>query len=186
MQALKNLEKYTKYIERHSPVTKRRGLFFFNSVDLMRPEIIRHHKRLLERYEPPKKGNLLLLLPEFSRRHTKLGRNNKKVLIWACKELKIDETHLDVCIYTPPFGIIPPELDGVYPLNQYEYAYPPDHETVEYLAKRIVEYVEVMKYLRTVIIIEPSTWQEEVADICRTIIEKKTFFKVLKLVTRYL
>ncbi|MFQ5999472.1 MAG: tRNA guanosine(15) transglycosylase TgtA, partial [Candidatus Bathyarchaeia archaeon] len=64
LQALKKLEKYSEYLEKHSPVTKKSGLFFFSSVGLARPEVVRHRIRLFERYSPPRKAKVLVLLPQ--------------------------------------------------------------------------------------------------------------------------
>ncbi|MEJ2272950.1 MAG: tRNA-guanine transglycosylase [Candidatus Bathyarchaeota archaeon] len=62
-RALKELRKYTEYLEKHSPITKKSGIFFFSSIGLSRPEVIRHKKRLT-RFSPPTKAKALLLLPQ--------------------------------------------------------------------------------------------------------------------------
>ena len=48
LRAVKEMAKYSHYFEENSPITKNSGFFFFNSVGLCRPEIVRHRKRLSE------------------------------------------------------------------------------------------------------------------------------------------
>ena len=173
LQALKHLGKYSEYIERHSPVTKRSGLFFFSSIGLARPEVVRYRKRLLERYGPPKGAKVLILLPDLWPKRTRRSRRYQKAVDAVCEKMGIERSKVQVCVYAPPFGVIPNELEGVYPLSQYEYAYPPDCETVEHVAKRAAEYVEAMKYEKALMLKQADTWQERVAEICNRICRER-------------
>ncbi|MEM2111228.1 MAG: hypothetical protein QXX08_05045, partial [Candidatus Bathyarchaeia archaeon] len=84
--------------------------------------------------------------------------------------------------YAPPFGVIPSELADVYPLSQYECAYPPDYETILYVAEQTANYVEATKYERVIMLFEPNTWQEKTAELCDRICTEKRFnFKILNL-----
>ncbi|MCW4020952.1 MAG: tRNA guanosine(15) transglycosylase TgtA [Candidatus Bathyarchaeota archaeon] len=182
LQALRHLGKYSEYIERHSPIIKRSGLFYFSSVGLARPEVTRHRKRLFERYSPPERAEVLLLLPDLGRKHTTRRRRRRKTLAFACEKLGVEENRVHVCVYAPPFGVVPDELEGVYPLSQYECVYPPDRETVEYVAEQVAGYVEAVRLGRTVMLVEPGTWHEEVAERCsRICVEKGVKLEVLRL-----
>ena len=176
LQAVKKIKDYGEILERHSPVSKRSGLFFFSSVDLARPEIIRHRKRLSERYEQPEDAEALILLPSLSPRLTVKKKKYKKIIAKVREELRINKDRIHVCLYAPPFGIVPQEISDIYPLSQYEFASPPDVETIEYVAQRIVEYVEKSRYKKIVMVLEPRTWQERVADICAEKVMKKMEF----------
>jgi len=181
LQALKHLGKYAEYIEQYSSVTKRSGLFFFSSAGLARPEVVRYRKRLRERYAPLDGAKFLVLIPDFGSRQVRRGRLFKKALAFTCEKLGVNEVEVHVCIYAPPFGVVPIEIRDVYPLSQCEYAFPPDRETVEYIAERIAEYVEITNYQKMVILVEPATWQEKVAELSKHLcIEKK---KTLELIT---
>jgi 7-cyano-7-deazaguanine tRNA-ribosyltransferase len=173
LQALKHLGKYTEYIERHSPVMKRSGLFFFSSTGLARPEVFRHRKRLLERYTPPLGAKVLVLVPDLGDHQVRKGRRLKKALTYTCEKLGVSEAEVHVCIYAPPFGVVPTEIKDVYPLSQYEYAFPPDRETIKYIAEQIAEYAETMKYQKTTILAEPNTWQEKTAELSKRLCVKK-------------
>jgi 7-cyano-7-deazaguanine tRNA-ribosyltransferase len=182
-QALKHLGKYSKYIEKHSPVVKKRGLFFFSSVGLVRPEVIRYRKRLLERYLPPRDADLLLLLPDFGSRHIKEGEILKNKLVTSCIDLGFQFTKIHFCIYAPPFGVIPSELWDIYPLSQYSYAYPPDYETIVNMSKYMAEYIKIMHFKNVVILIKHGTWQETLSEnFTQNYKNSKVSFKVLSFI----
>ncbi|MFQ6065641.1 MAG: tRNA guanosine(15) transglycosylase TgtA, partial [Candidatus Bathyarchaeia archaeon] len=128
LKALKSLHKYTEYLETQSPVTKKRGFFFLSSLGLARPEITRHRKRLLERYSPPK-ARFLMLLPQTRMKPFHKSNEHQKVLKKVQQRME-KKNDFHVCIYAAPFGVVPIELDGVYPLSQYEIAAPLDLETI--------------------------------------------------------
>ena len=180
LQAMKRLKDYGEFIEKYSPVVKRSGLFFFSSTDLARPEVIRHRKRLMERYTPPEEARILILFPSFGPRRTGKSRRYKKILTDICEKLHVDRKRIHICFYSPPFGIVPEELGDVYPLSQYEVARPPDRETIEYVAQRIVEYVKANVYERRIMILESERWQGEVAQICMESLERKGTLEFLR------
>ncbi|MBS7614171.1 tRNA guanosine(15) transglycosylase TgtA [Candidatus Bathyarchaeota archaeon] len=180
LQALKSLRKYADYIEKHSPVTKRSGLFYFTSLGLARPEVIRHGKRLLERYTPPSGAKILVLVPDYRSKQVQRGKQVKKALSLVREKLGVSESEVHLCVYTPPFGVVPSELKGVYPLSQNECAFPPDFETVEYVAERVAEYVKAVGYEKTVMLAEHGTWQEKVAEMSKLLCAQKE--KTLELI----
>jgi len=173
LQAIKRLKDYGAFIERYSPLVKRRGLFFFSHIDLARPEVIRHNRRLKERYVPPENVETLILFPSFGPRRTLKLKRYKKILSDICNKLHAKENGIHVCFYVPPFGVVPIEICDVYPLSQFEIARPIDAETMRHVAQRIVEYVKRSGYKRKIMIIESGTWQEETAQICQELLKKR-------------
>jgi len=173
LQALKKLGKYSEYLEKQSPVTKRSGIFFFSSLGLARPEVIRYRKRLLDRYSPPPKAKILLLLPQTRTKPFHNSKEHETVM----KEMQqilgdtIDLVH--VCTYAAPFGVIPTELDDVYPLSQNEIASPFDAETVMYVAKQAANYIENTNYDRVILLRDPKVWMGKIAAACRRACKKK-------------
>jgi len=176
LQAMKRLKDYCEFIERHSPVVKKSGLFFFSSIDLARPEVIRHDKKLRERYTPPEKAKVLVLYPSVGPRRTLRSKLYKRALADICEKLRIDHSEAQVCFYIPPFGVVPKELSDVYPLSQFEIVCPPDADTIRYVAQRIIDYLREKRYERRVMIIKSGTWQEEIAQICKEAFEKEGKF----------
>ncbi|MEM1581200.1 MAG: tRNA guanosine(15) transglycosylase TgtA [candidate division WOR-3 bacterium] len=166
LQALNRLQKYSEYIERYSPHIKKRGLFFFGPADLARPEVIRHIKRLTERYTPPEWSKILLLVPDFETKSTRKRKRLKKIVSLVCKKLGLILDAVHICFYSPAFGIIPIELSETYPLYQYEYAYPPDINVMNYMAEKILDYIINMPYTEVVILVESNSWSENLSKIC--------------------
>jgi predicted RNA-binding protein len=69
-------------------------------------------------------------------------------------------------VYAAPFGVVPLELDEVYPLSQYEIATPVDLETIEYVSKRVKEYIADSSY-KKVVLVEDEAWRGKVSAACK-------------------
>lgn len=165
LQAFKRLKYYEDYMEKHAPLTKKSGLFFFNSVGLIRPEIIRHKIRMRENYSKPKKATTLLLMPQTRMKPFHKSKENKDILQLPTIKENYDKIH--VCFYAAPFGVIPLELDEVYPLSQHETVLPLDKETIEYVANQAADYIKHVKYETVILLHDPETWQEPILKMCR-------------------
>ncbi len=173
LQALKKLKKYQDFIEKRSPVTKESGIFIFNSVGLVRPCVVRHRKKLSDRYTAPEKTEVLLLVPQTRMRPFRKSREFKdlaEILYGTSGEL-MNKIH--VCFYTAPFGIVPIELDEVYPLSQHETVVPLDKETIDHVAKLVAEYVEDKNYETVVLLHDPENWSSSVLEACETVCSKR-------------
>jgi len=167
LQAVKKLKKYEDFIEKHDSAVKNSGLFFFNSVGLIRPEVMRYKKKLTETYTPPRKAKILLLAPQtrakpFHKSKTFAELANKFQHIF--KE-KSDRIH--TCFYAAPFGIIPMELDEVYPLSQHEIVLPLDRETVEYVTNQVVHYINRTSYETVILLNDSENWEKFILNACK-------------------
>ena len=172
LKALKGLDKHAEYLERHSPITKRSGLFFFSSLGLSRPEVTRHRTRLSERYSPPK-AKVLVLLPHAKTKPFHKSNKYKRIFKDIQRKLGDEITDFHICIYAAPFGIVPIELDEVYPLSQYEIAAPLDLETIKYTARQVVAYLMTMNYERVFLFQDTETWKGKIVAACRQTCEKE-------------
>jgi 7-cyano-7-deazaguanine tRNA-ribosyltransferase len=164
--ALKKLQNHRDFIEKYSPAVKRSGLFFFSSVGLARPEVTHYGRRLLERYCPPKNARVLLLAPQTRKKPFHKAHEFKSVRQIFQRLGDSLSTGVDVCFYAAPFGVIPLELDEVYPLSQHETAIPLDQETVEYVASQVAEYLSQVHYETVVLLHDPQHWGESVKMQC--------------------
>jgi len=172
LRAVKELAKYSRYLEENSPVIKRSGLFFFDSLDLSRPEILRHRTRLSERYSPPKTAKLLLLLPPTRAKPFHKSREHQEVRKEIQRKLGNKAPIVHVCTYAAPFGIVPAELDEVYPLSQNETTTPLDTETIDYVAEQVATYI-TQKFYKNVVLVEINEkLQKRVAVVCRKTCKK--------------
>jgi 7-cyano-7-deazaguanine tRNA-ribosyltransferase len=169
LRAVKELTKYKHYLEENSPVTKKSGLFFFGSLDLSRPEVLRHRTRLSERYSPPKTAKLLLLLPQTRTKPFHTSWEHQEALEMVKRKLGVKTSKVHVCTYAAPFGVVPTELDEVYPLSQHETVTPLDTETIDYVAEQVANYITEKHYKSVVLVENQETWQKKVTAVCRRI-----------------
>jgi 7-cyano-7-deazaguanine tRNA-ribosyltransferase len=176
LQALRKLRKYEKFIERYSPLVKPSGIFFFSSVGLPRPEVVRHKIRISERFTPT--GRILILMPQTKTKPFHRSKLYKK-LAKALRNIKEREmTKIQVCFYEAPFGVVPIELDEVYPLSQHETVLPPDLDTVEYVADQTANHISQGNYKAVVFLNNSEVWGEKVLEACRKVChERKIVFK---------
>lgn len=172
--ALKKLKNHEDFIEKHSPTAKKSGLFFYNSVSLTRPQVTHYRKRMQERYCPPENSRVLLLAPQTRKKpfHKAHEFNRIKQVTKRLGEELASKVH--VCFYAAPFGIIPLELDEVYPLSQHEIALPLDRETVNYVANQASEYIRQTRYEAVVLLHDPEQWGKTVKAQCATACQKKS------------
>jgi len=167
LAALKKLKAYEDFVEKYSPTVKRSGLFFFDSHDLVRSEVVHYRNRLRENYSPPEVAKTLLLVPQTRSKpfhKTREYQKIKQVLQHLDKELS---KTVHVCFYAAPFGVTPIELDEVYPLSQHEVALPLDKETADYVAEQVADYVKRSEYASVVLLQDPQNWSNTIKKALR-------------------
>jgi 7-cyano-7-deazaguanine tRNA-ribosyltransferase len=179
LTALKRAKSYQDFIEQASPIVKQSGFFFFDGVGLARPEVVHYRKRLAERFVPPAEASVLVLAPQ-----TKIKpfhraddfKDAQKVI----NRLGEDASKVHVCFYAAPFGVVPLELDEVYPLSQHETSMPLDAEVVEYVAGQVADYVARSGYRAVVLLDDPENWGKTIRAQCkRACVKKGVFFGCL-------
>lgn len=173
LKALKNLKKHADYLEKQDPVTKNSGLFFFSSLGLIRPEVVRHRERVSTRYSPPKEAKVLVLIPQTQTKPFHKSRKHREARRYIQQKLGDGIDSLHMCTYAAPFGVIPQEIDEVYPLSQYEIAVPFDNETIEYTAKQVSNYIEATEYEKVVLLQDVKMWKGKIGTACRQACMKK-------------
>jgi len=172
-QSLKRLKKYEDFIEKHSPAIKKSGMFFFSSIGLVRPEVVRHRKRLSERYTSPHEAKILLLMPQTKTKPYHKSKESKEVEKLLRTRFKNHLNEVHTCFYAAPFGIVPKELDEIYPLSQHETATPLDRETIEYVATQTADYIKRTNYNMVVLLHIPQDWSKSVLSLCKTACSRK-------------
>jgi 7-cyano-7-deazaguanine tRNA-ribosyltransferase len=180
--AVKKVGNFHDFIETYSPSVKRRGLFFFSSVGLNRPEVVRHRYRLKERYQPPEKMSVLLLIPQTKKKpyHKASAFNLVETAFQRLGDSLSSKVH--VCFYGAPFGVVPIELDEVYPLSQHETALPLEAETIDYVAAQVREYIEQICFKTVVLLHDVSPFGNIVGKKCAKSCRKiEISFEALKL-----
>jgi 7-cyano-7-deazaguanine tRNA-ribosyltransferase len=172
LTALKKVKNSENFIERISPTVKQSGLFFYDSVGLSRPEVTHYRKRLAERYLAPKAAKVLLLVPQTRNKPFHRGEELKETrrVLRTIGDLA-DYVHM--CFYAAPFGVIPLELDEVYPLSQHETVMPLDQEVIDYVAIQVADYIKRSTYQTVVLLDNANIWGAKVKQQCRIACTKK-------------
>ncbi|MDR1992387.1 MAG: tRNA guanosine(15) transglycosylase TgtA [Nitrososphaerota archaeon] len=172
LSALKRVRSHEDFLEKFSPTAKPSGFFYFNAVGLARPEIVHYRKRLIERYMPPTEAKILFLVPQTRNKPFHKAPEMKKIrqLMRMLGEDLATQVH--VCVYAAPFGVIPLELDEVYPLSQHEVVLPLDLETISYVAEQTVAFIKRGAYQGIVLLNDRKFWgttvRDAVWDVCQS------------------
>jgi 7-cyano-7-deazaguanine tRNA-ribosyltransferase len=111
-------------VERHDPVTKNSAFFYSGPESLQRPEVRRHMERLTWIQE---RGRTLVLLPD-----------SRKPYSHHYGTFSNRDYH--ICVLSPVFGIVPTEIDDVYPLSQHVSPNQPDRDQLEFMVSAAREY----------------------------------------------
>jgi 7-cyano-7-deazaguanine tRNA-ribosyltransferase len=175
LTALKRVKAYEDFIEKHSPVVKKSGLFYFNAVGLSRPEVVHYRNQLRENYSAPQTAKTLLLVPQTRNKPFHKAREYQKTRK-LLQRLEPDvQKSIHVCVYAAPFGVVPLELDEVYPLSQHEPALPLDVETVDYVANQVANYIERSNYELIVFVHDPQNWNNTVKKAAKKACVNRNF-----------
>lgn len=172
-QAFKRLKRYEDWFEKNTPITKASGLFFYDSVGLARPEVVRHRKRMIEQHSPPKNAEVLLLLPQTSGKPFHKSHEWRGVLSKMNAALGKRYALVHLCVYAAPFGVVPVELDEIYPLSQHEVAVPLDVEMIDYVTGQVATYIERTSYKRVVLLEDLEVWGRKITYACKRVCRKK-------------
>jgi predicted RNA-binding protein len=165
---------YSDRFEVETPVRKRKGPFILSEQSLFRPEVVRHHARLIQRYEPLSKAKKLLLLPEeqtapFRERST----TSPPIAVW--ERLRDG----DVCSYSLSYAIVPLALIDVYPLSQTEASLMPTPAAIKYARQRIADYIKKFSY-SSCLIIGCAPWHEQLAAGLRQKFKGRVKFRFIE------
>jgi 7-cyano-7-deazaguanine tRNA-ribosyltransferase len=173
LSALKKLSNYSDLLETFNPITKSSGFFYFDSVGIVRPEITHYRKHLSSRFEPPKEATVLFLVPQTRNKPFHKAPEFKKIRQLQRKLGEKLASQVHVCVYAAPFGVVPLELDEVYPLSQHESALPLDLETVNYVATQTADYINRSHYAAVTMLNDPKIWKNTVLYACKSACEAR-------------
>jgi len=166
-RALRRLFDHRSFLEEHSPSSKRRGLFHFESTGLARPEVTRHQFRVLKNYQKPLGTSILLLLPQTKEK----PYHNSSLFKEITKGLGVDTT-VHICFYAAPYGVVPSEIDDYYPLSQTELALPMDEETRDHVNERVIEYILRQNYTKVLLLSDTTNWGKGLIHKCQRMMDK--------------
>ncbi|KYK30637.1 MAG: hypothetical protein AYK22_03390 [Thermoplasmatales archaeon SG8-52-3] len=116
---LRNLDRnHYNYLEKRTPIQSKSVLIATTSEALNRPEIKRFQNRLIERYMKPKSAKILLLLPCSAKKPYSFSKSHK---LFREKILATNNPFIvHEVIITSPIGVVPRDLELVYPPSSYD------------------------------------------------------------------
>ncbi|HTX61360.1 MAG TPA: tRNA guanosine(15) transglycosylase TgtA [Methanobacterium sp.] len=145
LNALRKMKKYSPQLERYDPPNKKSAFFYSGPESLNRPEVHRHLERLKRL---PQKDGLILLSPT-DKPYSKHIPDGLMNFYSSSKDvnIKIEDNHDNVqfAVMDIPFGVIPLEIEEVYPLAQNESPQILDEDAKKYLLKEFEDYTRNYK-----------------------------------------
>ncbi len=118
LRGLKRLSEYSRYITKFVPMVKKRAILFCGPESLNRPEVVRHLEKV-EKTPQPVEVEVLVILPEVKTRPFYRSKE-RRILERAVGKLAEEERRkIQFAMKSSLFGVIPEELEEVYPLSQH-------------------------------------------------------------------
>ncbi|MCF2135951.1 MAG: DUF5591 domain-containing protein [Candidatus Thorarchaeota archaeon] len=108
------------FVEEFTPTTGSEGVPLIGPESYNAPAIKRWRNRLVERYTPPPNKRLVLLLPCSARKPYSDSRSHRKFIEIIENSLGPARRTIAETIITSPLGVIPRELERVYPVANYD------------------------------------------------------------------
>ncbi len=161
-------------IERYVPLVKSTSLLVITEDSFNRVEIKRFQQRVIDRYTKPMDTSILLLLPCSYRKPYSFSPSHKRFNL-VLQEIE-NRYSIHEVIITSPLGVVPRELELVYPVAQYDI--PVTGDWSEYEKKMIQDllkrYLENNRY-KEVVIYLPEELRKITSEIVRDpiVIESK-------------
>jgi len=167
--------RYVEWQEAHAPVAGA-PIYAYTAQSLLRPEVLRFRRRLVERYTKPPSARVLLLLPCSARKpyaDSKTHRRFREALWAAGNPHAVHEV-----IVTSPFGLVPRELERMYPAAHYDVPVTGDwsRDEVPVLQGDLRSFLERNRYDAVIahVVTEMPFVREVVGDAASTAGEKAT------------
>ncbi|MEM3514404.1 MAG: tRNA guanosine(15) transglycosylase TgtA [Candidatus Hadarchaeum sp.] len=155
LEALRRFMDYSDFIERFDPVTKKSAFYYSGNESIKRPEVLRYRQKLKDRYTPPRLDTLIIL----SR-----PREDTKVDVEGAHVLKI----------VPPFGVVPEELEEIYPLSQNQTPRRLDAEAARTTAESLESYLTSWGsfYQQVILFNDKNLWGNMLIEACHPVAKK--------------
>ena len=138
LEAQRQLANYTADLEKYDPRSKKSAFFYTGPESLSRPEVLRHMEKLRSM---PKKRDLIILPPTRKPYSKFFSGKLGQFYVYGDKK-EIDLNDADFMVLDIPFGLIPLEIDEVYPLSQSDAPKIRDVDSIEFIEDFIDEFSE--------------------------------------------
>jgi 7-cyano-7-deazaguanine tRNA-ribosyltransferase len=126
-------------IEQYDPLSKGSSIFYTGPETVRHPRLKRFHRRVLERY-PYRKTRTILLVP------TLADRPFSDSAILLSDEVKLRSSEELLLLFVTPFGVVPWELEHVYPAQQCIFPKALDSDTFSMVRRRLADMLHLISY----------------------------------------
>lgn len=138
LDGVRQLANYSDDLERYDPRSKKSAFFYTGPESLGRSEVLRHQQKLLEM---PKKRDLVIL-PATRKPYSKFISGNLGEFYIYGAEQEFDMENTDFMVLDVPFGLIPLEIDELYPLSQSATPKIRDVDSTEFITNFMSDFIE--------------------------------------------
>ena len=138
LEAVRHLGNYSSEMEKYDPRSKKSAFFYTGSESLCRSEVLRHMQKLRSM---PKKRDLVIL-PPTRKPYSKFISGKLGEFYVYGDEDEIDLDDADFMVLDIPFGLVPLQIDELYPLSQNDAPKIRDVDGIEFVEDFINEFVE--------------------------------------------
>lgn len=138
LEALRSLKNYSVDLEKYDPPYKKSAFFYSGPESLRRPEVYRHLKKM----ENITHSKSVLLLPRSGKPYSeRLYELPQK--FYSTGDVTVNSPEdMQVTVVDVPFGVIPLELDQVYPLAQNESPDDYDEDSIKMVKGVLQDYLQ--------------------------------------------
>jgi archaeosine synthase len=154
------------FLEKRTPITSKSKVLATTKESLLRPEIRRFQKRVIESYEKPNSAKILLLLPCSAKKPYSFSKSHK--FFRAKLNSSGNPFVVHELIVTSPMGLVPRELELVHPASSYDIPVTGDWDEDEkkMIRSLLTKYLKLNKYDRIIAHL-PKEIMEFVGDILK-------------------
>jgi len=144
VSVMRFIDQEYRMAEAAAPIARSARLLANSSESMYRPEIKRFADRVVERYVPPR-DDVAVLLPCAARKPYSASQSHQKYI--ATVSGRAHEV-----IITSPVGVVPRELEAVYPAGHYDVPVTGywDREECAFLSEILVRYLKAHPYERVI------------------------------------
>jgi len=152
------------FLEERTPIIRKARLIATTKQSLFRPEIKRFQERTIKRYRKPKSAKILLLFPCSAKKPYSFSKSHRlfrEILSELQNPYVIHEL-----IVTSPLGIVPRELELIYPASSYDVPVTGywDEDEKKMIRALLQQYLEINRYDKIIIHL-PQDVQDFIKDL---------------------
>lgn len=138
LDAVRQLSNYSDDFEKYDPRSKKSAFFYTGAESLGRSEVLRHQQKMMEM---PKKRDLVVLPPSRKPYSKFISGKLGEFYLYGNKG-EFDGENTDFMVLDVPFGLIPLEVDELYPLSQSATPKIRDKDSLEFINQFFSEFIE--------------------------------------------